>query len=463
MGDSYLSSRKKGDLYWKKMKLFLAAARERDVNVYQSRTGKEFANAILLSCNVDSRENEKEPVLTGKEFCQRPVTVAGMRIYEDNIRRALRTEAYYLSKSADSAKEESERYLNFAKEIGRMLDIWFISNAVDRHGKRQINNSNRIEAEHLLQSAAERYCVSVEQFYSKDRNEIQKESYISEQESLYTEKYIYGDDLFEYADYIPINYHEQINRHEIMAVACFNGSVSKENLIGISLYADHMGWFEIIWVSMGFAHADTNTCAAFVSYNLQRARNRNKYIGAFCEIHEDEDTKEHERILTKAGMELTRIKNNMYEFTLSQIVHEDKLNSVYKQAQLIFLEEASDELVDMLLEEMLYDERPVPIPQKFERSYYISDLSVICLDHNAPCGTLLVSEQDGALVIELLYAQTKLSVPAMVGKALARAKEKYTGDTMVLVPIVNPYITGLTEYLAPDAVHGDVVEAVVWY
>ena len=284
---------------------------------------------------------------------------------------------------------------------------------------------------------------------------------------MYSDKIIHNANLKSYNEYIPVNYHEQIKRGELSAVATYEGDPEDDILVGVSVLGSHAGWLEIVWVAMGENYRQDVKAADFVRYVIRRAKKTDNYVGAFCEIHMDENTCMHIDILLLAGMELREAKNNIYEIALSEVEHGGMLIAAAKNADCVFLEDIDeDDYEDLLgtVEEMIdEDERPVPSPPFFMWNSYEQNLSLVCLEDENPVGVLLFSVAKDYLVLELAYSLSPKNMPGMVGAALLKAKELYPPDKKILLPIVGKGAADIIAKLAPGARRGDMIQAVTWF
>ena len=280
---------------------------------------------------------------------------------------------------------------------------------------------------------------------------------------MYTDKAIYTANLSQYSDYIPGNYHEQIRVGQLLATATYDGDPESGYLVGVSVTGSHAGWLELVWICMGENYKQKVQAADFLRYVMRRAQKTGEYVGAFTELHMDENTHGHRDILRLAGMELKEAKNNIYELALSEVQHEDMLFSAAKSTDCLFLEELTEDVFEMLEEKLQDDKRPIPAPDYIDWDSYIQELSLICLEKDEAVGLMLFSEEKDYLVLELAYSASAKSMPGMMGTALVRARELYPPDKKILMPIVGKGAADIIARLAPEARRGDILQAVTWF
>ncbi len=277
------------------------------------------------------------------------------------------------------------------------------------------------------------------------------------------DRYIRPDMLKEYAFCIPQNYYDQIHKGELTAIATYEGNPEDGHLFGVIVTASHQGWLEIVWAYVGEEYRQEVQAAEFLRYCIRRERKTGRYIGAFCEIHMEEATALHRDILVLCGMELLTVKNNIYELRLSDIKHKDMLLQAAEKEECISLEEADEDILELVEETIADDDRPVPVPSSIEWENYDPELSRICIVDDEPKGVLVFSKAADYLVLELAYTSTPSALPAMLGSALSTAEELYPEDQKILVPIVGRGVGDILGKMAPDAERGDTLQAVMWF
>ncbi len=279
---------------------------------------------------------------------------------------------------------------------------------------------------------------------------------------MYKDELIHVGNLINFNAFIPENYRAQIRKKELAAIATYDGT-SQDALVGVSVTAVHAGWLELVWLAMGEDYRQDMQAADYLRYVLRREKRTGQYVGAFCELHEGEDTRMHRDILTLAGMEIKTAKNNIYELALSEVEHTDMLFAAANNADCRFFSEIAEDLFELAEEKIYEDERVVPMPTYLDSEEYSQELSVMALEDGVPVGVLLLSEAKDYLSIELCYSASVKAMPAMIGTALKKARKLYPPDKRVMMSIVGRRAAELIEKLVPRAVRGEITEAVLWF
>ncbi len=280
---------------------------------------------------------------------------------------------------------------------------------------------------------------------------------------MYNDILIHSANIMNYQEYIPINYHEQIIKGELSAIVTYDGDKDDGNIVGVSVTGSHAGWLEIVWIAAGENYRQDVQVADFIRYVIRRSRKNRDYIGAFTEIHMDEDTSFHNDVLILAGMEIIKAKNNLFELKLSE-VDEGNIPGVSEQeVETIFLKDASDAQLNEL-EDLFYDDsRALPVPAYMDWDVYNESLSVISLNAGKPTGAFLVTEVKDYLLVNLIYGTNPKTVPALINTAFFKAKEMYGGEKKILMPLVERRAADIVKKIVPDVHRGDIMQAVVWF
>ncbi len=276
---------------------------------------------------------------------------------------------------------------------------------------------------------------------------------------MYFAQTIRGGRLRSFDSYIPVNYHHQLMMGELHAHAFYEGEDETGKLVGVTVTADHMGWLEIVWVSMAEEYRRAAYEADLLRHRIGIAQRSGKYIGAFWEIHKDEQTDSLRDVLILAGMTVNEEKNNIYELTVGDAKACGAFQREVSGPECLSVGEASDEVLSLIEDEMETDKRPIPKPYETEWEDYLQDISVVCMEDGAPKGLMLFTEEKDYLVLELAYSKSPKVLLGMIVNVLQRAEGVYPDSQKILVPIVGRGVKEIIERLLPDAKRGDIYQA----
>ena len=278
---------------------------------------------------------------------------------------------------------------------------------------------------------------------------------------MYVSEVINAFGLKDFTDYIPVNYHSQIELGELDANAVYEANGDERELAGVTVTADHSGWLEIVWVCVNKDMYSVIKAADLLKYLIRKARIDKKYTGAFCEIHKTEETAVHLDILALAGFSVTETKNNIYEIELKDIPEAMTKAPAPKGSVCISVKEATDDQLAEIEMMMANDERPIPTP--YEIDYYICDkeISMVCIENDDPTGFMYFVPEKDYLVLELAYSASKTALLAMISEVMKKALAKYGSTQKVLIPIVGKSTKDIVTRLIPNAERGDIAQAVV--
>ncbi len=145
-----LSAREKGDIYWQKLKNNLRAVRQKEADVDETRTGRAAALEILE--RFDERKDklvEYTERITGNEFKRRPPTATGELCYKESILHVMLSLEIFKKIVGDEKKKEaddsegslSEHLEKIIPVIEKTLEVWFLANGIDK------NSGDKISAE----------------------------------------------------------------------------------------------------------------------------------------------------------------------------------------------------------------------------------------------------------------------------------------------------------------------------
>lgn len=282
---------------------------------------------------------------------------------------------------------------------------------------------------------------------------------------MYSTEQIYSANLMDYTAYIPETYCSQIRRGELNAMVVYDELGDEKRFYAVYVTGRHNGWLEIVWMYFD----DQDVCmmdrADFIRFVIRNERSRDdrELKGAFTECHMDEGGEQQQLIYILAGMETSREKNNIYEFSLSQVGQRESLAKMKKRLECRSLSECGDDELDELDAMMQEDDRITPVPLFMDWYEYAPDISKVCFKNGKPVGAILFTTPGDHLVIELAYTADGMALPVLLANALEEAEKIYSPDTQVLVPVVVNKTSEIVEKMVPEAVRGEIVEGAVWF
>ncbi len=280
---------------------------------------------------------------------------------------------------------------------------------------------------------------------------------------MYKDSVIHSMNLMDYEDYIPVNYHEQIQKGELTAMATFDGERDENRLVGVYVTGSHAGWMELVWVMVSAEYRSIVQIADYIRYILRKAKRTGNFVGAFAEIHADESTEAHLKAVILSGMEIRRAKNNIYEVTPEIFSREEIFLKAASNGTCIPIQEASENLLIQLEDMMDADERPIPVGAYVDWEECLQEISMVCIEENKPAGLMLFKEEKDYIVLELCYSASKTALATMIGTAITAVREQFSEDQKFLIPIVGKDSAPIIEKLFPNAQRGEILEACAWF
>ncbi len=284
---------------------------------------------------------------------------------------------------------------------------------------------------------------------------------------MYRSKKLKKDEMDKYRYLISDTYMTQINAGKFFLGLLIDEVGDKETEEALFITYSFAGWIELVWIKFFDEDALPIYKANLLRFIVrsERTRRGGDLKGAFCEIHTDEvkDPVALRQILVMSGFESRLTIDNIYDFTLGQVRERQFLKKAANALECVPLGDAGNIVLEELESLISEDARPVPVGMYPNWDDYLQEESVICMKNWKPCGVLLFSMKQDHLVIECAYVCDKMALACMVGRALPIVEEKYGPDQHVLVPIVLEKTGQLVERLVPDAIRGELLEAIKWF
>ncbi len=169
-----LSAREKGDIYWRKLKYYLRAVKEKDIETENRRSGSFMAGETF---SLDTSELKKEIEqgtrhITGNEFRHRPPTATGELAYKQSIQLVKLSSEYFkerLAKADKQDEDDSNKVLrdNLEKLIPLMdgaVDTWFSANGINSRTGEKESPEIISEAKNKLDEEIQKYENGVKNF-----------------------------------------------------------------------------------------------------------------------------------------------------------------------------------------------------------------------------------------------------------------------------------------------------------
>ncbi|MCR5654097.1 MAG: hypothetical protein K6G07_00435 [Lachnospiraceae bacterium] len=449
LSDGSLSARKKGDLFWKKYKLFKQFEMDHESGAN--------AKTDLIVNEIFQRYDDASSVsaLDGNEFRVYPPTATGRDARCSAIVRAM--------KKRDEMRKEGDCDKELFAALCDALSSFFAVQGFDEESRKPVAGKDRSVAEQDFLDKVKAY----EERFFADNGPAQNEGVQDEGEgsSVYERKRLRSADFKEFSSYIPNNYLGQLRNGTVLADAYYTGEVSPDTFFGLIIFAKHEGWKEIIWIAVKDTYAtDIKANKEFLSFVLWEARRQNEYCGVFVEIHKGEYSDGMGEVLRELGMYVYMEKNNVYECHLSDVEGQKSVMAAASKIKCNALEDTDEEDMDEIEQRINRNKQPVPIAIPVPWDSYCPDLSFTYVKKNSEdAGLLMVSSVGDSYVLDLVYGSNPMIVAALIGHALNTAGASLSGEQKLLVPIVNEATRPLMVKMVPSAVRGDIAETVMWF
>ena len=270
----------------------------------------------------------------------------------------------------------------------------------------------------------------------------------------------------EVVNHIPDHYMALVRRGEMTAAAVYSEEPDgSRSLYGVSVTAILSGWLEIVYLYIPEKNRTAEGIRDLLQYVIcaDRRRYGGSLSGVFTEIPAEEVFPELREALVMAGLEVREEKGNVYHFCLSDVTEKDAMLKAAAKASFCALKDADGKLLQSLEQLMQEDDRPVPAAAHVEWERYQGDVSMICLEGGKPAGVILILEEEGYPVLELVYTASKTALPKLIGGVLGPAEKRYKPTQEILVPIVAGNSREIVEKIVPEGRRSDTLMAVQWF
>lgn len=435
--DGSLTPRRKGDIYWKKVKALILGGATLNAHYVDKQKAIYFANIFLEYEKLKGRAEADE--LDGTEFKFFPMTTAGRDIAGAGILRAMRAK--------DVLAEQPEKK-ELADSLSKVLSLYFAVAGIDENTGRPIEANPNLIGE--LNDAKKRY----EELFEWS-------GYNFKDTPAYKKRGITSEDYEKYSEYLPEYYVTQLVIDSLYADVYTD---EEDGMTAVVIYAIHRIWKELVWISIDEEHRDNDTVTSLISHIVKEAVESGLFGGLFMELHMDSKATYPEDVFNSIGVSTYRQKNNVYEFVFSDIVPDKAINAATRKASCVSVDFLDDWEKAQIEEIIRANSQPVPIGFPIDWDYYRGDLSFayVNAEYNT-AGLMLVSEIGDSLVLELLYGTNSIIVAALLGTAIQNGGGYLPDDKKIVVAIINESTSSLIRRLVPNAKRGEIVQAVTWF
>ena len=169
-----LSARQKGDIYWKKLKYFLQAVKDKNISDDGERKGRYLAQKLIARRNAENMEETGE-FIDGNEFKLRPPTSTGEQVHEDNLWKTICNLNYFrdiLQKNAGNTADGTDaivlkRLNSLQKVIAETVETTFRAYGLNYLTGAVVSDADIKKAKEGQPVLIKKYEAAVKQFKSK--------------------------------------------------------------------------------------------------------------------------------------------------------------------------------------------------------------------------------------------------------------------------------------------------------
>lgn len=263
--------------------------------------------------------------------------------------------------------------------------------------------------------------------------------------------------LEEFGGLIPDFYHEGIASGELFAVASFDGGISEDSLVGVTVMGISGQWAQIMWYALTEEYDTPWYLSDLIKDRVADTALKGQAEGIFT-VLTGPDRKEKAEVFSRNGFEIVESVSNVLEFEFGSI-NREKLPRLKHETDYLNLGKADHKILRILANHMANDERNIPVEIPVLWARYDQKLSLIRTENNEPVGVALVTVKKEEAVVELLYEKEPKGFLHMIS-ALVEHAEKELGDSArIIVPVLDERLFDVLKVLAPAADRSEVLRA----
>lgn len=435
--DGSPTPRKKGDLYWKKVKALINREFQFQ-SAYNENQKLMFFSHVFSEYNLALKNESIDPP-DGNEFKVFPLTAIG----RDNIAKGLIRAMRARDTGYDIPGKEG-----FSECLSNALSLCFKVSGVDEKTGKSLKTTPSEEEIAKFFAVIRQY----EAYFEKKQIKCDRTFKVRKIELEQFEKY---------SNFLPEAYMGQLLQGTLYADAFLDEEMK---LVAVVIYGVHFRWKELVWIAMEEHHRNDDSVSAVLAHLVMQSKKQSYVDGIFMELNDGSGMQHLKRVFDRIGVNTYNQKNNIYEFTLKDVKTDKSMISASRKMICVpidYLSKSEKRKIEQLINT---SDTPVPVRVPIQWNSYRGDLSYAYLDKEAKtAGLVLLSEAGNSFVIELLYASNSVIVAALLGSILGNTKGVIPADKQIVVPIVTESTRHLVKKLVPNAKRGDGIQAIVWF
>ena len=254
-----------------------------------------------------------------------------------------------------------------------------------------------------------------------------------------------------FAHLIPIEFQRDLLAGGLAGSGMLDDEGTSEIPMAAILCRESNGWMEIVFLAVDPRYRGTGMAEWLLDMRLRSARLNGTVSGAVADLPDGESRPSIERILSSRGFIFTEVERPVYDVPLEDLKNVELFQRPLPEGAIVPLGQTKQELRAETVRTVRKDPRPVPLPHPVEWDAYDPELSAVYLYQGSPAGLLLASGKEGAVALDLLWANYKLAPPSLLAYAVQRALASLPLETRIVIPTVTEVSERLAEKLLPDA------------
>ena len=262
-----------------------------------------------------------------------------------------------------------------------------------------------------------------------------------------------------FAHLLPEEFQRDLLAGELIGSGMLDDTGLDEIPMAAILCREYNGWMEIVWLAVDPDYQGTGTAEWLLDLRLRSARLKGAVCGVIADLPDGEARPAVERILSSRGFTFTEVERPVYDVAMGSLKDVELLQRPLPERTIVPLGRMKQELRAETIRAVQQDYRPTPLPPHMDWDAYDPERSAVYLYEDVPAGLLLISDGEGSVAMDLLWANYRLAPPSLLAYAAQRALTFLPPETRVVLPVITDVSERLVKKLLPDVLPQKITQA----
>ena len=277
---------------------------------------------------------------------------------------------------------------------------------------------------------------------------------------MYVDQVITERELPAMLPLIPEMFRERLSSGRLSGFFTMDTEREGDSVIGVVLFRRRGDYLEIEWVDTTAPYSFSDYGIDLVRRAVQNASLTDGIRGVVSVFRKDSPMADFfpEDVFT-----LLPEPGKVYEFTLSDIDEGFESSGFEGVRNVIPLKDLDQNGKSLILKRMSEYKTPVPTDPSPDWDAYEARISGVFMEGDVPRGLILMTEEETALEISLLFSESPVGTMALLRYAYLAAETRYLPETPVRCAVLDRNTASLLERIVPEAITGEVLRASVLF